>query len=151
MKAKLNKKAFYTLSFTWGIILTLIGIIVGLIILIKDSIKDKKLHLPKKWGHCFYIETGNYWGGLNLGVVFIVDKTNSVFAKNHEMGHAIQNCYFGPFMLLVTAASAIRYHYRNYLRKKDPAIKLPDYYSIWFEAQANKLGKELKDWLDQSN
>ena len=47
-----------------------------------------------------------------------------------------------PFVISIP--SAIRYHHRKQIRKKDPekAKELPDYDSIWFEGQATEWGKK---------
>ena len=130
----LSKRAFNILSWTWGLPLTLIGGVVMIVLIIAG----KK---PKKWGYCYYIEVGEYWGGFNLGMFFIINKNPSYLTKCHEFGHGIQNCYFGwltPF--LVTIPSAIRYWYRR-IRAKNGHKITTSYYSIWFEKQASILGK----------
>ena len=125
---------FYFLNLTWGLLLNIVGFGVAVVLLIKK----KK---PKRWGDCFYFEVGKTnWGGLELGIFFLTSKTPSIHTRNHEHGHAIQNCIFGPlFIPLVWIPSAIRYNYRNYREKKG----LPNkgaYDDIWFEDQATKLG-----------
>ena len=97
-----------------------------------------------------YFEVGENWGGANLGVCFIKDKTESENNKNHEHGHGIQNCYLGFLMPFVVAIpSAIRYWYRElkYDRKGLPP-KTP-YDAIWFEHSATELGTELNRWLKE--
>lgn len=131
---KLSKHAFYLLSWTWGLPMTLIGAIVMLVLIIFG----KK---PKKWGYSYYIEVGEKWGGLELGMFFLTNKNPTTMTKTHEFGHGVQNCYFGFLMpFLVSIPSAIRYWYRIILRKCGRKIKT-SYYSIWFEKQANVLGK----------
>lgn len=103
----MNKFLFYLLSFTWGLPMTLIGLIVALILLITG-------HNPKKYGYCLHFEIGEDWGGLELGIVLLTDKTPTSHTKNHEHGHAFQNCYFGPLMpLIVSLPSAYRYWLRE--------------------------------------
>ena len=131
-----NKTLFYLLSCTWGIIMTLIGCIVGTILLAAGC-------KPKKWGHCYYFEIGSGWGGLELGPIFLVSKTASEHTKNHELGHGFQNCWFGPLMpFIVSVPSAIRYWYREIRESKGNPCKT-DYDSVWFEGQATKLGYEF--------
>lgn len=129
----MNKKTFYTLSFTWGLPLTLVGLFVGAILI---SIGKK----PKKYGACWYFEVGENWGGLNLGLIFLVSINPINYTLNHEHGHAIQNCYFGfltPFVISIP--SVIRYWYREYrMRIGKPCTT--GYYDIWFEKQASLLG-----------
>ena len=132
---RLSKTAFYLLSWTWGLPMTLIGAITMLILMIRG----KK---PKRWGYCYYIEVGKDWGGLELGMFFLTNEHASTHTKCHEYGHGIQNCYFGFLMpFLVTIPSAIRYHYRNHLYNKGIRPKTA-YDDIWFEGQATKLGTD---------
>lgn len=137
MKLKLQKFIFYFLSFTWGIVLTLAGLLVAGVLLLAG----KK---PKKHGWCYYFEVGENWGGLELGVIFLTDKTQVESTKHHEFGHAIQNCIWGPLMpFVINIPSAIRYWYRElkYHRK----FKFPptEYDDIWFEGQATRWGRKL--------
>lgn len=133
---QLPKKAFYLLSWTWGLPMTLIGGITMLILMIAG----KK---PKRWGDCYYIEVGKDWGGLNFGMFFLTSEKPSRYTKNHEHGHAIQNCYFGfltPF--LITIPSAVRYWYRELKYHKKGKVPPTDYDDIWFEGQATELGTD---------
>ncbi|MBQ4557172.1 MAG: hypothetical protein IJA60_05960 [Clostridia bacterium] len=97
-------------------------------------IKGYKL---KKWYDCFYVEFGENWGGVNLGMFFITDRNSSVHTKNHEHGHAVQNCILGLFMpFLVSIPSAVRYWYRR-VKKPNTA-----YDSVWFEKWASDIGEK---------
>ena len=131
-----NKFLFYLISFTWGLPLTLAGCIVGVALLVTG-------HKPQKWGHCYYFEVGNNWGGLEFGPIFLVNKNPSNYIRDHEAGHAIQNCWFGPLMpFIVCIPSAIRYWYRT-MRNKMGKLCKTGYYDIWLEAQASKLGNDF--------
>lgn len=133
----MKRTVFYLLSFTWGLPMTLLGCIVALVLVVTG-------HKPKRWGYCWYFEVGENWGGVELGVFFVTDKTPTEHTKNHEHGHGIQNCYFGFLMpVIVCIPSAIRYWYREYARYTQPYKQLPPYDSIWFEGQATRLGNEL--------
>ena len=113
--------------------MTLIGCIVALVLKARG-------YNPQRYGYCWHFEIGERWGGLNLGVVFLTSKNPTIHTKNHEHGHAIQNCLYGflfPFM--VTIPSAVRYWYI----RLTPNKKHPPYDSIWFEGQATELGNEL--------
>lgn len=134
----MKKFLFYLLSFIWGLPMTLCGLIVAAILLLAG-------HKPKKWKYCYYFEIGHNWGGLEFGAFFLVNKNSSTHIKNHEHGHAIQNCWFGPFFpFIVFIPSAIRYWWRELLTKRGKT-DLPDYDSIWFEGQATRLGTALAD------
>lgn len=141
MNARMPKPLFYLLSLTWGLPMTMIGAVVAIVLMIMG-------YKPKKWNYCYYFEVGNNWGGVELGMFFLTDKSGSLRTRNHEHGHAIQNCYFGPlFPFIVAIPSAVRYWYRElvYSRKgKNPPTLYDD---IWFEGSATKLGTELNEWL----
>lgn len=112
MSAKISKSLFYILSVTWGCIMTTIGALVSLILLILG-------YKPKKWNYCYYFEVGENWGGIELGMFFVTDKSSGIRIKNHEHGHGIQNCYLGVFMpFVVCIPSAIRYWLRKFNTQK---------------------------------
>ena len=129
----MNKLTFYILSFTWGLPITLAGIVTAAILLTLG-------YKPKRYGACWYFEIGEKCGGFNLGPVFLIQNNPSTYLKNHEHGHAIQNCYFGiftPFVIVIP--SVIRYWYREYREHiNEPCTT--GYYDIWFEKQASELG-----------
>ena len=132
----MKKSLYYMLSFTWGLPLTLIGLIVGLA-LVTVGIK------PKKWLYGYYFEIGKGWGGLNLGIVFFCGKGCSTHTKNHEFGHSLQNCVFGIFtFFIVHIPSFIRYWYRE-LRRFMGLKNESAYDDIWFEGQATKWGDKF--------
>lgn len=128
----LRQKAYYILSFTWGLPLTICGVLVALLLMAAG-------HRPKRFllGWCF--EIGKGWGGLNLGIVFLCQEGASDDLKCHEFGHSIQNCLFGiltPFAVHIP--SAVRYWAHEW---KDAHGKdLPPYDAIWFEGQATRWG-----------
>lgn len=138
---KIQKFIFYALSFTWGIIMTLAGLLVAGVLLL-FGIK------PKKHAWVYYFEVGENWGGFNLGIITITSKTPSVKTLNHEFGHAIQNCMWGPFMpFVISIPSAVRYWYRMfkyYMKGVDPTV---GYYDIWFEGEATRIGTEVADHI----
>lgn len=129
----MNKVLFYILSWTWGLPLTLIGGFVTVILMIFG-------YKPKRWGPCIFIEIGEGWGGFEMGAFFLTCKNATIKCKNHELGHGVQNCYFGPLMpFVVCIPSAIRYWYRR-IRESRGLKNLTLYDSIWFEGQATRLG-----------
>lgn len=133
---KINKTLYYLLSFTWGLPMTLIGLIVAVFLLLIGL-------NPKRLGWCYYFEFGHYWGGLNLGIIFLCSKDSNSKDKKHEFGHSIQNCYFGFLMpFIISVPSAIRYWYRRW-KKRCGVENLPHYDSIWFEGQATRLGIQV--------
>ncbi len=128
-----NKTAFYTLSFTWGILMTLVGCVVALVLLATG-------YKSSKHGYCWHFKVGNKWGGVNLGPVFLTDNTPTEHTKNHEHGHALQNCKYGPFMVVVSLMSAARYWYREFKYYKKGLKPPTKYDDAWYEGEATKLG-----------
>lgn len=138
MKRFISYFGFWLISLTWGSIMTLIGLVVALILLITG-------HRPYRIGPAIYFKVGHGWGGVELGAFFVVSKNSSRHTIIHEAGHGVQNCMWGPLMpFVICIPSASRYWYREIIRRKN--IKkywdLPDYDSIWFEADANKKGEK---------
>lgn len=128
------KPLYYILSWTWGILLNIVGAIVFLVLMCCG-------YRPQRHAGSLYIEIGEHWGGFEMGMFFLCQKGASTHTKDHEFGHSLQNCLFGPlFPFLVTIPSATRYHYRNWCTKhgKELTTKYDD---IWFEGQASKWGK----------
>jgi len=123
---------YWFVQLTWGIPLNAIGAAIALVLLISGC-------RPQRFGYAIYCETGKNWGGVNYGGFFFVQKNASTQLKAHEYGHSFQNLMLGPLMpFIVTIPSAIRYHYRNYLRAKGHS--LPPYESFWCESWATRLG-----------
>lgn len=130
---KLTKKAFYILSFTWGLFYNIAGAFVALGMIITG-------HKPKKWGWSWYFEAGKNWGGADWGIFFVTGRNSSNDLKSHEFGHAIQNCFLGPLMIpLVNVPSSFRYWTRRLMEKAGKKPK-KEYDDIWFERQATELG-----------
>lgn len=131
---------FYVLSFTWGLPTTLAGCAAALVLRLRGL-------KPQKWGYCRYFSYGKgNWGGMSLGIFFMMDQSASVHIKNHEHGHAIQNCFFGPLMpFLVSAPSFVRYWYREYRKRVRHVPPKTAYDAIWFEGQATRLGTALME------
>lgn len=130
----MKKSLFYLLSFTWGLPMTLIGIIVSIVL----TIAGKK---SEKWGACRHFKVGKNWGGADLGLVFLTDETPNEYIKNHEHGHAIQNCYFGFLMpFVVCIPSVVRYWYRELKYLRNGLTPPTDYDDVWFEGDATRLG-----------
>ena len=92
--------------------------------------------------------TKSRFGGVSLGIVYFVDRSNSYRLHTHELGHTIQSMYWGPlFIFVIAIPSFIRYHYREYIRRTNTEKfrNLPHYDAIWFEGQATSLGEKHFD------
>lgn len=126
---------FYIVSFTWGALMSVIGLLALFFTLPFGEFKIYHGRICKRIGR------NRYWGGLELGCFFFVSTFDDEYLMMHEAGHGIQNCLFGPlFPIVVGIPSAVRYWYREIKVRKNPGIQLPDYYSIWFEKQASDWG-----------
>lgn len=141
---KISKIQFYVLSFTWGILYTATGLLAALVLIILGF-------KPKRWGWCWYFEIGRKnWGGAEWGLIFLTDKSESARIRNHEFGHAIQNCFFGPFMpIIVSIPSSCRYWTRRVIESTGRVPKKA-YDDIWFEGQATKMGSEKMRQLSEA-
>lgn len=134
----MSKRLFYFLTFTWGLLMTLVGYMAAAFLIIIG-------YKPYgKFGYCLVFKVGDYWGGLSLGPVIITSHPHDSEIMNHEHGHAIQNCWFGPlFPFIVGIPSVIRYWYRE-LRYERKGKRPPTLYDdIWFEGDATRIGTEF--------
>lgn len=127
---------FYILSFTWGAITSLIGLLLIIPFLLTKRFKIFYGRLYGIFPKCF----GSGWG-FEMGCFFFIahDCDDYLNLKLHECGHGLQNILWGPLMLFVISIpSMIRFWYREYLIKKGKTLK--PYESIWFESQASRFG-----------
>lgn len=128
----MRKSTFAILSLTWGLPLTLCGAATALALRLMG-------HRPRRYGPCLHFALGRTrWGGLNLGPVLLTERDPAPSLLRHELGHAIQNCRLGPWMLLFWLASVGRYHLRRCRQRL--GHPLPPYDAWWFEHQATRLG-----------
>ncbi len=134
--AAISEREFYLRSFTWGLPVNIGGAVVALGMLATG-------HKPKRFGSCICFEAGKNWGGGSLGVFLFTCRNASRRLMEHEHGHSIQNCFYGPLMpFAVNLPSSARYWYRKAVQAVRPGKALPPYDSVWFEAEATRLGGE---------
>lgn len=129
---------YYLMACTWGIIMTILGLIITLILGIVKIFIPKKV-IFKRYYWIYSITVGpEWWGGCEMGLMFLRDHNSSVnYINPHEFGHTFQNCLLGPlFPFIVAIPSAIRYWLREIFPKK---IWAP-YDSAWFEDAATQCG-----------
>lgn len=140
-KLLLNQGVYYILNFTWGLVTTLLGYILLLVLWPFGKIKTYRGVL--------YLEfRKNFHAAFSIGMVLFIPPNFSDNLIKHEYGHTVQNAIFGPFMLfLVLIPSVIRFWYRQlYSRKRAIADNhiimspLRPYDSVWFEYTATYLG-----------
>lgn len=129
---------YYLMACTWGIIITILGLIITLILgIVKIFIPKKVIFERYYW--IYSITVGpEWWGGCEMGLMFLRDHNSSVnYINPHEFGHTFQNCLLGPlFPFVVAIPSAIRY----WLREIFPKKKWAPYDSAWFEDAATQCG-----------
>lgn len=134
----LPKFWYYVILFTWGLPLTLIGAVVFLA-LMAFGYKP----LPNMYG--WYIVIGKGWGGFNMGPFSLVSEGVSLHTLQHEFGHSIQTCIFGPLIFpFVVIPSVCRYWYRTIKKVYEPAY---DY--AWFEGLATLFGERYYEALNR--
>ncbi len=134
----ISEREFYLRSFTWGLPVNLAGALVAAGLFATG-------HKPERFGNCINFTVGKNWGGGSMGIFILSCKNAGRKLKEHEHGHSIQNCYYGPLMLLVNLQSSTRYLYRRGIRKILPRKKLPPYDSVWYEAEATQLGHDYME------
>jgi len=133
-----HKVLFYLLASTWGIILTVFGVIVTAVLAIAELFGADIKFVACDW--VYGIRVGQHWGGFETGLMYVRDdSTKSRSIDNHEYGHLFQNTLFGPFTpLLITIPSAVRYWIRT-LAPKSKIAKQP-YNQFWAEDSASECG-----------
>ena len=131
-----HKWLYYILSYTWGILMNLVGLFVSLVLIL---IGQKTSLYAGIW--CFKVGRG--WGGISLGSTFITDTYSFDRLRGHEFGHTVQNAIFGPlFIFLIAIPSIIRYWYYNRCVKKGKDHS--PYDAIWFEGSATEIGTYIE-------
>ncbi len=133
MKPITSKFWFYFLNFTWGLPLNLGGLLVACVMLLTG-------HKIRRWGPCFYFNVGKHWGGAEWGIFFLTDRVDSIHIKNHEMGHAMQNCYLGPLMPFVVCLPSVSRYWARRIGERTKHPPKTGYDDIWFEGSATRLG-----------
>lgn len=129
---------YYFMACTWGIIMTILGCLITIILAIVKIFIPKKI-IFERYYWIYSITVGpEWWGGCEMGLMFLRDHNSSVnYINPHEFGHTFQNCLLGPlFPFMVAIPSAIRYWLREIFPKKMWA----PYDSAWFEDAATQCG-----------
>jgi len=152
-----NRLLFYILSFTWGLPMTIVGLFVFLFT--KVFLKNHITKIERVAGRICVVVDYPSMGGVSLGLIYIVGTWHSKALHQHELGHTIQNIRWGflfPFIIgipsIIRAALWPRLcasYYKKYHKPKN-------YYGIWFEGNASKLGatylrEEVKNAVYKTN
>lgn len=134
-KLSKHKWLYYVLMYSWGGIMSLIGVIVSLILIIC-------LKSPQSYNGTWYFKVSRSRGGVSLGSCFVRDENSIDSINKHEFGHTYQNAIFGPFFIFIIAIpSFIRYWYQVINTKKGKQNK--SYDLIWFEGSATTIGSYI--------
>ena len=130
----MKKSKFYTLQWTWGIIVNLVGFLIYMVL---TKILGCQSH---PYGEATYVILP--WElncGFSAGLyIFISPKSEKVLP--HEYGHSIQNAVYGPFNLIIVISSIVRFWSRRAQKAAGHPPKT-GYYDIWFERQASEWGE----------
>lgn len=142
MKNKLFCLGYWIVQLTWGIITTVLGLLVTFVLNLCG-------YRSKINGYGLITQVGENWGGLSLGPFsFCEDKCDLNFyedVRKHEFGHSLQVLIFGPLWLIIIGIpSFIRYWYYMLNDNVDP----DNYDNIWFERTATRWGKKVVDDID---
>lgn len=117
-----NKWLYYLLALTWGVLLTLLGLVATLVVMCFGK-------FPKAYKGIYYQSIFKNWGGWEFGLMFLCDEDENIYIKKHELGHTYQNALLGIFQpFLVWLPSAFRYQWREHIyrvQKRNPK-KYPD-------------------------
>ena len=135
----INPKLYHTLCWTWGIIMTLIGACVA-------AVCSAMGYKAQKHAGAIYYEVGKKpWGGICLGQYFFCSPGATKHTKDHEFGHSLQNCIWGPlFPFVIGIPSFVRCQkFNSNIKKGIPNEE--DYYAIWFEKEASEWGEKIAD------
>ena len=131
----ISEREFYLRSFTWGLPVNIAGAVVAAGLLATG-------HKPERFGNCINFTVGKSWGGGSMGIFMITCKNASQRLKEHEHGHSLQNCFYGPLIPIINLRSSSRYLYRACVQRLLPHKTLPPYDSVWFEGEATELGRQ---------
>ncbi len=130
---------FYTVQWTWGLPVNIIG---GIIYLFCTKVLKQKW---QKFGYARIVYLPWNAGGLSLGLfIFMKDNhKNKEWTYNtriHEYGHTWQCLFLGPLYYIVIAIpSAIWCNFFDKYRKKNNI----SYYKLYCEKWANDWGQKF--------
>lgn len=139
-------KLYFVFGFTWGILANIAGAAVAVVFSI--IFKAKPVSRYGRW----VFTGGRGWGGLSLGNFIFLSETASTATLKHEIGHSLQNMFFGPFWLFIVGLpSVVRYWYRETPMYKNHPEKHTDYDAMWFEGQATGWGTKYTAACDNNS
>lgn len=118
------------------------GTVAGVLSFINLFTKNMEI---KPYHGVLEIRIGKSWGGCDLGLVYLRDKTSTESVSQHELGHSFQ-VWLGIFFPFVVAIPSM---IRWWIRRLQPNKVHKPYDSFWAEDSATQCGKyassQLKD------
>lgn len=132
-----HKVIKYILMYTWGLLYSLVGLLVSIVYLLT-------FHKPHKFKGVYYFISRSEGGwGFEFGNCFLISKdaVDDLELMGHELGHTYQNCIWGPLMpFIITIPGTIRYWYRELKYYKKDLEPETDYDDMWGEGSASAIG-----------
>ena len=116
------------------------GLTAGVLCFINLFTKNMEI---KPYHGVLEIGIGKYWGGCDLGLVYLRDTTSSESMSKHELGHSFQVWLgiFFPFVVAIPSAT------RWWIRRLQPNKTHAPYDSAWFEDAATQCGNYAVEYL----
>lgn len=128
----MKKYIFWFVQCTWGILQTLLGLI--LLIIMSNKIV---MHEYYKNASASSMLKSKFTGAISLGAFIICFQSPTEEMYAHEFGHCVQSMILGPLYLFVIGIPSIIWAscFDKYRLKHNKS-----YYSFYTEKWANKLG-----------
>lgn len=116
--------------FIWQILQNIVGLFYWLI---------SQAKYQQTIDNVYVFETDSKQGSVCLGSFVFVTKhaKKKEYTLKHELGHAKQSQYLGPLYLIAVGLPSVLW---VFLRRQIPYFRKKDYYSVYPENWANKLG-----------
>ena len=118
------------LMWTWELPQSLLGCIV---LLFMTEKKDGGLYAGRR---VIWFKKGSFFSGTSLGYWIILPYDSGVNTTAHEYGHCIQSRIYGLLYLFTCGVPSLL----NNLKARKCAWTYENYYNLWPENNADKLG-----------
>ena len=143
----MKKLLFILIQCTWGILQTLLGLILFLF-------NIRKKHY---WYRNAIVTEWHHEGSVSLGLFLFIEVSRRTLGKNvkdiggektnkylvmHEYGHSIQSLMLGPLYLPTVGLASLIWCNLPYFDRKRGREHI-SYYSFWTERWANDLSEEV--------
>ena len=138
-KKRIRTVIYYFLQWTWGLPQNLLGLIVTLIVRLRN-----KGGMHERYHHAVLTDWKFKGWSMGLGIYIFYGHRDCPtleerMIRSHEYGHTIQSLVLGPFFLPVIGLPSIIWANLPYFRRFR-AVRHYDYYRFYPEAWANKAG-----------